>query len=274
MVDRHSQSHTNPSAVDSRAVASPKTMVAPFARALALLNAFTPKDRWLGNGELARRTDLPASTVSRLTQSLVTLGYLLHAPAERKFRLATSVLALGYAAYANSEVQQLARKQMREFAAAQCANVILSSRYRLELIVLESCNNPKSVLSLNLHIGARVGLASSPMGWALLASLPETERYYLLSNVERRMPREWPRLRRRCSEAIGQVLNKGYCNSPSDWDPNLGVVAVPVLITGQEPRVLAGVAPISQFQRARVEREIGPRLLAMARDLQQSGEAQ
>lgn len=70
-------------------------MVAPFARALALLGAFTPQDGWLGNRELAQRTGLPASTVARQAQSLVALRYLRHEPVERKYRLAAAVLALG-----------------------------------------------------------------------------------------------------------------------------------------------------------------------------------
>src|SRR6516225_2333811 len=78
------------------------TMVTPFARAMELLWAFTPQDRWLGNRELAQRTGLPPSTVSRIAQTLVLLGYLHHAHVERKYRLAPSVLALGYGVIANS----------------------------------------------------------------------------------------------------------------------------------------------------------------------------
>lgn len=256
---------------DAHPGANTRPMVAPFARALALLYAFTQQDRWLGNGDLALRTGLPAPTVTRLAQSLVSLGYLLHDPVERKYRLAAAVLTLGYAAFANSEVQRVARAQMQAFANQHFVHVILSSRYRLDLIVLERCASPQSTLSLNLHIGARVGIASSSMGCALLAVLPEPERYYLLNNVERRMPREWPRLRRLSSEAMAQVYEKGYCSSSSESDPGLGIVATPVLIMGQEPRVLACVAPGSQLSRARVERELGPRLLGMANLLQQAG---
>ena len=84
-------------------------MVAPFARALSLLAAFTSQDDWLGTGELAARTALPSSSVSRLARSLVLLGYLLHSTTRRAYRLAAPVLALGYGAIANSDVQRTAR---------------------------------------------------------------------------------------------------------------------------------------------------------------------
>jgi DNA-binding IclR family transcriptional regulator len=246
-------------------------MVTPFARALSLLSAFTPKDQWLGNTELSLRTELPASTVTRMAQTLVSLGYLLHEPAGRKYRLTAAVLSLGYAAFANAEVERLSRMQMQHFANQEQTHVVLSSRYRLDIIVLESCRSLHATRSLNLHIGNRVGMANSPMGWALLASLPEVERYYLLNNLERRMPQEWPSVRRRTSEAISQVFESGYCSSLSDTDPSMGIIAVPIRIGDDDPRVLACVAQRAQLKCTRTERELGTRLLAIADTLKQVG---
>lgn len=247
------------------------TMVAPFARALALLSVFTPQDRWLGNRDLAARTQLPASTVSRIAQSLVILGYLHYHADERKYRLAASVLALGYAAIANSELQRAARGHLQELADTQRVHVNLSSRDRLDLVVLESCSGAQAPLALNLHVGARVGIASSPMGWALLAALPELERYYLMENVERRMPGEWPRLRRRLVKALGEVYETGYCTSVGEWDRDLGIIAAPVVVEGHAPFVIACVGSSGQITRARIQRELGPRLLAVARSIQPVG---
>jgi DNA-binding IclR family transcriptional regulator len=249
-------------------------MVTPFARALSLLGAFTPQDRWLGNRDLAVRTSLPASTVTRIAQSLVRLDYLRFEPAQRKYRLAPSVLALGYAAMANSDVQRWARVHMKTFADQHKVHVNLSTRDRLDLIVLESCSSHQSPLALNLHVGSRVGIAASPMGWALLAALPEIERYYLLENVERRMPREWPRLRRRLSQGVAQVHDKGFCTSIGEWDHELAIVAAPLLIEGHAPLVLTCVGSSTRVTRPRVERELGPRLVGMASTLQQAGVAE
>ncbi len=245
-------------------------MVTPFARSLALLGAFTPQDRWLGNRDLAERTGVPASTVSRIAQSLVLLGYLQYAPLDRKYRLAAPVLALGYGALANSALQRAARTHLQALADLQSLHVNLSTRDRLELIVLESCTGRQALPSLRLDVGARVGIASSPMGWALLAALPELERYYLMGHVERRMPREWPRLRRRLGEATAQVHEQGYCSSVSDWNRELGVVAAPVVVEGHAPLVIACMGAGAQFTRARVQRELGPRLLGAAAAIQQS----
>ncbi len=254
-----------------QAQTSRRPMVTPFARALDLLGVFTAKERWLGNRDLAARTGLPGSTVTRIAQSLVLLGYLHYGPTERKYRLAAPVLALGYAAIMNSEVQRAALLHMQAFASQHKVLVNLSARERLDLIVLTSCNGLQTPLPPNLDVGTRVGIGSSPMGWALLAALPEMERYYLMESVERRMPHEWRKLRRRSGEAIAQVYEKGFCASLGDWDRALGIIAVPLSIEGHAPLVLTCVDASARMARPRVERELGPRLIAMATAIQQAG---
>jgi DNA-binding IclR family transcriptional regulator len=248
-------------------------MVTPVARALSILAAFTPRDSSLGNSDLAARSGLPPSTVTRIAQSLVALGYLHHLADRRKYRLAAPVLGLGYAATAHSDLQRLARAKLQAFAEQHKVHTTLSTRDRLDMIVLESCSSPHAAISLDLHVGARVGLASSPMGWSLLAALPALERNYLLDSVQRRMQRDWPRLRRRSAEAIAQVYEKGFCTSLGEWARELGIVAVPLMIAGHAPLVLACVGSSIQMTRARVERELGPRLVGIAVVLQREGAA-
>jgi DNA-binding IclR family transcriptional regulator len=248
--------------------------VVPFARALNLLGAFHSQDFWLGNRELADRTGLPPSTVSRIAASLVTLGYLHHEPVLRKYRLAASVLALGYAAVGSSEVQQVARAHMKAFASEHQVDVCLSSRDRLDMVVLESCRGAVEPIGINLRYGVRAGVASSPTGWALLASLPEPERYYLLQQSERYPVRDWPRQRRRASEAIRQVQERGFCAATAPGDDSVSIVAAPLFVAAQGPLVLACLAGTARMSRARSERELGPRLIAMTRRIHEQMFAQ
>lgn len=243
-------------------------VVAPLVRALSMIAAFTPQERWLGNGQLAQRTGLPPSTVSRIAHSLVCLGYLLYDGSRRKYRLSPAVLGLGYAAIAHSAIQGLAGERMAAFAREHRLHVCLAVRDRLDLVVLECRRSLESPVMLPLHVGMRVGIALSPMGWSLLAALPELERSYLLDNVERRIPRDWTRLRRRVLEGMAQVGEKGYCTAIGEWEPELGVLAASVLLEGNAPFVLACIGASHLMTRARVERELGPRLLAMAYELQ------
>lgn len=66
-----------------------------LARGLSLVEAFGPDDLWLGNAELSRRTGLSKPTVSRLTSTLIELGYLTR-NGDGKFRPGVRLLALAY----------------------------------------------------------------------------------------------------------------------------------------------------------------------------------
>lgn len=245
-----------------------RAVVTPLARALALLAAFTPQDRWLGNSQLAQRTSLPPSTVTRMAQTLVRLGYLQHDDEERKYRLAAAVLGLGYAAIAHSAAQRHARPYMEAFAEQHQVHVSLAVRDRLDLVVLECRRGEPTPPAMSLDVGMRVGIALSPMGWSLLAALPELERHYLLESVAQRTSRNWPRLRRRLGEGMSQVTERGYCSAIGEWEPDIGTIAAPLVLDGLSPYVLACTGASSRMSRARIERELGPKMLAMANGIQ------
>lgn len=72
--------------------------VTALARGLEVLSAFRSRDRMLGNQELASRSGLPKSTISRLTHTLTREGYLEPASDGKGasgYRLGSAVLALG-----------------------------------------------------------------------------------------------------------------------------------------------------------------------------------
>ena len=71
-----------------------------LAKGLHILQSFSPRDVSLGNGELARRTGMPRSTVARMTFTLTSLGFLQQSHTDESYRLGPSVMALGYTARA------------------------------------------------------------------------------------------------------------------------------------------------------------------------------
>ncbi|ADV00668.1 IclR family transcriptional regulator [Alicycliphilus denitrificans] len=264
---------------DFAAAAGGRPVVAPFARALSVLSAFAPGERWLGNGDLVERTGLPASTVTRMTRTLVTLGYLRYAADTRRFCLSPSALTLGYRAAADTEIHRAANQRMRLFAERHQVNVHLSSRDRLDLVVIDSCRTSALPAALQPGIGTRLGLASSAAGWALLASLPEAERDYLLQSAEHHPPhggreheRElaWGQLRRRSREAIGQVRAGGFCVALGESGQPMTVVAAPIQVAGRAPLAVSCLGPASLMGRARSVRELGPALVRMAQEIQLS----
>ncbi|VVE50214.1 IclR family transcriptional regulator [Pandoraea terrigena] len=257
--------------------AADRPVVTPFARALDILNAFTPDDRWLCNGDLAARAHLPASTVTRLTRTLVALGYLRCDASKRRFRLGSSALALGYRAAAQIELREIgnsAHQRMRSFADCHHVHVHLCARNRLDLVVIDSCCTSTIPESLQPAIGTRLALASSAAGWALLASLPDEERDYLLQSAEQQPEGEWSEtwghLRHRSYEAIGQVRHGGFCVALGKSGQPMTMVAAPIQLPGEAPLAVSCMAPSMLIGRERSLHELGPALVRMAQDIQHS----
>ena len=107
-------------------------------RGIEILRAFRPGSELLANGDLAERTGLSRSTVSRLTQTLVGAGMLQLDAAQRAYRLAPAVLSLAHAMRSGSNVLAIAAPKMRALAERERINVGLAAPDRDEMVYLES----------------------------------------------------------------------------------------------------------------------------------------
>ncbi|HLH89007.1 MAG TPA: IclR family transcriptional regulator [Xanthobacteraceae bacterium] len=247
---------------------SDRKFVSALARGLEVLRAFTPSEGLLGNGELVQRTGLPKPTVTRLTYTLTKLGYLTYVERLGKYQLAPAALALGYSALANLRVRQIARAAMQKLADYADASVALGTRDRLDLIYVEHCRS-KHGMMLRLGLGSRIPIATTAMGRALLAGLPETERDWLLGYLRREAGKAWPKLRAGIERAIEDVATRGFTLALGEWERDINAVGVPLLAPdGSGAFAFNCGAPSFHFTRDRLERDIGPRLVNLVRNVE------
>jgi len=241
-------------------------LIEPLARGLAVLQAFTSEDQWLGNLDIAERVALPNATVNRLLKSLTRLGYLTHSPQLRRYQLAAPVLSLGYAAVAGSTGRHILRGHMQALADSANAFVMLGQRDRLDIVLLEICHSNSSLVTLRLEQGARVPIAETAMGWALMASLPEDERDYLLAHIKRKSEGRWAVMESRIQRGLSQVKRSGYCVSHGAWRAEVTTAAVPLVPANRSAALVLGCASASPYMPPnRITREIGPTLVSLAK---------
>ncbi|WP_247507801.1 helix-turn-helix domain-containing protein [Bradyrhizobium sp. 1] len=116
-------------------------------RGIHILGAFRPGVDTLGNGEIAERTGLPRSTVTRLTKTLVNFGMLKEVRTERIYRLAAAVLSLAHAVRMGSPVLKVLGPLMRAESTRRRLNVGLATADRTIMVYLESIrHNPRPTL--------------------------------------------------------------------------------------------------------------------------------
>ena len=251
-----------------RQLASDRKFVVALARGLEVLRAFTPNEGLLGNQEITSRTGLPKATVSRLTYTLTKLGYLNHVERLGKYQLAPGSLSLGYSALANMRIRQIARPYMQELADYSGVSVALGTRDRLNLIYIEHCRS-KSAAMLRLDLGSRIPIATTAMGRALLASLPEKELEWLLSHIARREGERWPKVRSGVERALKDFSTRGFTSSLGEWEKDVVAVGVPLIPPdGSAHFALNCGGPSFQISRERLEGEIGPRLVNLQRNVE------
>ncbi|ROO24493.1 IclR family transcriptional regulator [Salinisphaera orenii MK-B5] len=246
-----------------------RKFVTALARGLDVLRAFEPRDNLLGNQEIARRTGLPKPTVTRLTYTLTKLGYLSYNKELERYQLGMGVLALGYATLANFGIRQIARPYMQDLAEEVNASVALGARERLSMMYLDH-RRASGEVTLRLDIGSRIPLATTAMGRAFLAALPEVERGYLMTHLEKRTgPEKWPAVRRGIETACEQYATHGFVTTVGDWEKEVNAVGVPLIeTTNGDVFAFNCGAPSFLLAPDRLESEVGPRLKYLVQNVQ------
>ncbi|KQW93384.1 IclR family transcriptional regulator [Massilia sp. Root418] len=242
-----------------------RQFVNALARGLELLRCFGPGEVYLTNAELAKRSSLPKPTVSRLTHTLTTLGYLNYSESLGKYQLGAGVLALGYRMLSNMDLRKLARPLMEELAEYAQASVSLGARDRLSMVYVESCRSSANV-TLRLDVGARIPMATTAMGKALLCVLPEAERNYLLDHVRQRDEANWQQVKASVEQGFKDYQDKGFCMSAGEWQGDVHAVGVPVRgLDGEQVMAFNCGGPAFLLSHARLEEDLGPKLVQLVR---------
>lgn len=232
-------------------------------RGADILRAFRPGSDLLGNGEIAERTGLSASTVSRLTQTLVAAGLLQQDRARRAYRLAPLVLSLGHAMRSGSQVLAIAAPLMRALAERERINVGLAYPDRDEMVYLESIRYNRRVALRNVVSGQRVPMELTSLGRAYLATAPAT-RYQVLEPIfKRRNGRHWPEVEQGIQSAIENMQVRDCCWT--SWQPE--VLAVSTAFTSTEGICVINVSVSTQDDVDRLVDALAPKLLRLKKDI-------
>lgn len=247
----------------------PGEQVRVLARGLSILRAFTPRNEWLSNQEIAARTSLPRPTVSRLTTNLTSLGYLSHSTPGGKYRLGSSVLTLGFSALARVDIRVLARPLLQRLADLEDALTVLASRDDMAMVCNEVCHSTKSLFTLRVNVGSRLVLPYSAMGLALLGAMTSEEREQALREIRERFRKNWPELQKLIENAVRQYRQHGFCTTLETLESGINGISVAVDTPGAPHSFTIGMAgPSFRFPAERLVSDLGPKLLRIRRDLE------
>ncbi|WP_018260445.1 IclR family transcriptional regulator [Methylobacterium sp. WSM2598] len=239
-----------------------RQFVTALARGLQVLRAFRDASEWLGNREIAARTGLPKPTVSRLTHTLLALGYLVHGEDGERYGLGPAVLALSAAFLRQNSFPQMAKPYLQDLATAVQAHVALGLRDGLHSVYIQLWRGVGQTITISREVGFHLPLARSAMGMATLAGMDEAERAPLLARLRAEAGAEWPRLEGTIARCQAEVAERGFCVGVGIWHPEINAVAAPIHSPGAQGLFAVNVSgPAFVMTEAVLRRETGPRLL-------------
>jgi len=241
-----------------------------LARGLRVLRCFGPRDDWLSNKEIAERAGLPRPTVSRLTYTLVSLGYLTFDTRVRKYALGTGVLTVAYPMLASMRIRQVARPFMELLARAGGGSVSMGVRDQLQIVHIESCRASQGELTLP-DIGLILPLVESAVGRAYLAVCSRSERETLLNQLRVVDPARFAAMSAKIRSDQAYYSKRGFSRSYGEVRPDVNAVGVALR---DEPSgkifSFSFSVPTRLASIERLDAEIGPALVATVQKIEDS----
>jgi IclR family acetate operon transcriptional repressor len=234
--------------------------VAAVERAVALLEALADGSPELGTNELARRTGLHPSSVSRLLATLAAAGLVEHVESTGRYRLGLRLLELGNAVLARLDLREVARPHLHALVEATGETATLSAPGDPDAFTVDFVQSASSVQSV-----ARLGRPSiahaTATGKVALAfgriALPpgRLERFTARTRVERA----------ELDAEVEQVRRQGWAQAVGEREDELNALAAPVRGSRGELVAILGLqGPASRFGERAMGAALDP-LLAGAR---------
>jgi len=231
-------------------------LVGAVQRAFTVLDVLAESDTELGTNEIARRTGINASTVSRLLATLVAGGLVEHVHDSGRYRLGLRLLQLGNVVLAQLDLRQIARPHLQALVESTGETATLSAPGERDAVTVDFVQSPASVQGV-AHLGRPSIAHATATGKVLLAfghrSLPPgplkeytgrtiTQRAALAAELER-------------------VRERGYAFNFGEREDDLHAVAAPVWGSRAELAAIIGVqGPSSRFAREAMDEAVRPLL--------------
>ena len=250
---------------------SSRHFVTALARGLQILALFDRQTAELGNDEIARRTGLPRSTVTRLTYTLVTLRYLVYVPRTHRYRLGAAAMSWSHAAQHEFEGVAFVQPFMQEFAnQLKASTVALSANVGLEMVYVAHCAGP-SLFNIRTAVGTRLKIWESAAGRTYWCASDDDTRAALLVELDG-LPVGLRQYAREClEEAEREYERHGFCLSLGGWREGINAAGCPLRTEHRgmvETYVVTCGGTSVEFTEDMVHGQLGPRLREFARFLE------
>lgn len=211
-------------------------------RAVAVLHVLAESPSDLGNNEIARRTGINRSTVSRMLATLAEDELVLVATDTGRYRLGPRLVELGNAALARVDLRRLVRPHLEALTETTGETATLSVPGEHTTITVDFVQSQSSVRSV-AEVGRRSVTHATAIGKVFLAHGGEAPTSPLPSYTRRTITDA-----DRLTKEVALTRTRGWAQAVGEREDDLNAVAAPVLdAEGNLLAVLGVQGPAARF---------------------------
>ena len=237
-------------------------------RGMQVLRAFRCERSPVSNAELVRRTGLSKATVSRLTSTLMQLGFVRHVAGGREFELATGPLSIGHSFIEASSLIRTCDPFLQALADKLNVSVALAVPNGLEMLYI--CYRTSSrIATLRLGVGSLLPMGSTSIGRAWLWARPPGEQKRRIGELKRSAASRGSAFEQGIRESFAELDATGICSVLGGYQRDAYGIATAVRI-GREgiPMGLSCGNAEVEPNLAQVRKRIAPELKKAAAQLE------
>lgn len=192
-------------------------------RAMAVLDALAGRSGPLGTNDLARRTGLNVSTVSRLLSTLTNGGLAAYDGQTGRYRLGPGLLRLAAVAGDGLDLRATARPHIEALAHQTGETATLSVPAATDAVTVDFVQSPRSVRSV-AAVGRRSVAHATATGKVFLAWGGRAPARRLRAFTDRTITD-----RAELARDLTRVRRRGWARAHREREPDLAAIAAPVL---------------------------------------------
>lgn len=239
-----------------------------LGKGLAVLRCFSAESPTLANKDIVQKTGFDKATVSRLTYTLVSLGYLDADRPSRSYRLGSAVLAMSYPLLTHLQLRQIAKPFMAELNREIGGAVCMGVRDRLSVTYVEVSKSPGRFESRSADVGLSVPLLGTAIGHAYIAACHAKTQEAIINELRLKLPEPWAQYGAKLLADIISFRQEGCCISYASLSSEVCAIAIPFKVVAQAPlAVFSCVLDAKRHNAQSLRQEILPLLKKLVLEL-------
>lgn len=224
-------------------------LVAPVAKALAVLAFVEDAGQEVGLSDVARALGLPKTSAFRYLYTLAAAGFVGYGSGRDRYRAGPRLHRGREGETDVQRLRELAIPAMSGLRKRFNETINLGVPDRDRVVYVEMIESSRA-LRMQARIGERHPLNSTSLGKAILAFMPEDERAPLLSTPLKAMTGRTTTDAAQLRRQLREIARKGYAVEIGENEEGLMCIGVPILERGGRPvAALSLSAPEARLTR-------------------------